>query len=374
MILEIPDSLQKYRDEILAGVAAARLRNIELVNAWGYPARQPVIDPLHFAEELSKVKPNETYSGRAADLRAVKIWPLVGISAGRHNEGGAWRAWTLAKSLDINGRGAIPLDDLQALASELRIHPKTWRRWLAGARRLTLIRDRSRGDGWVVLASQPWAAVILGCEYAGTRPASIAAGNLVGKGWHTYIWAAYEQTHQGRPISRAKQENITGVPISTQRWYDNQAGVNRKPNYALSDRPADELAGVSEFEGRPAPFKFYDKRQRRAVVAWRLPDSRTASAANSLQRGRSRKINKAIKQISIKRINGLSILGQAPSYAAGEMPTLRLFHRTDRQAKATERKLAHSDLQQPSEIYLHTHEGYKADFWRVLPQLRGLTI
>jgi hypothetical protein len=127
---------------------------------------------------------------------------------------------------------------------------------------------------------------------------------------------------------------------------------------------------VAEFENRAAPFKFWNYKQRRWVIAWRLPDSRTASAAESLQRGRSRKIGKAIKRLTFERYNGLSILGQAPSCDAGNVQALRIFLMTRQQVRAAERELAKAD-QQPGELYLFK-AGVGANLWHVLPQEGGL--
>lgn len=374
----IPASLQEQAPDIQAGIAARERRRAELGIITTRPAGVPVIvaestQPLEQPrpEKQPDIQRNEDLKQPAA-LQPVKFWPLMGISAARHNEGGAWRAWTLAKSLDKPGRGAIPLAELQALAKELDIHPKAWRRWLAAARRLTLIRDTARG--WIVLVSHPMAAVLLGCEYAGPRPASITAGDLAAPGWRAFVWAAYEATQGGRPISRAKQQDITGVPISTQRAYDNKAGVDRRPNYAVSDRPASEVDGAAEFENKAAPFKFWNVKERRWVLAWRLPDSRTASAAESLQRGRSRKIAKKLKRLTFTRYDGLSILGQASSYGAGNVQPLRLFHRTGKQVKATERKLTRADMAAPGELFLIKQAGKRADLWRAIPQGGGLAV
>jgi hypothetical protein len=373
----IPENLKKYEAEILAGIAAAERRKTEFSTAWGYPTGRPAGPAAFTALEKPTGSPTSAElfidrqniqgpgQDKAAGLQSVKFWPVIGIAAARRGYGGAWRAWTLAKNLDKIGLGAIPLVKLESLARELGIHPKTWRRWMAAARHLGLIRDTARG--FIVLAGQAAAAVIFGCDNAGTRPASIAAGDLVGIGWQACIWAAYEQTHGGRLISRARQENLTGVPGRTQRYYDSQAGVDRRANYAITERPGDELAGMAEFEDRPGSFKFYDKKRRRLVCGYRLPDSRTASAAESLQRGRSKKIAKQIKRLAYKRNDGLSILGQASSYDAGRVEFVRLFNWTGQQLRAENRKLARSDKQQPKELYLIKQVGRRSDLWQPVP-------
>lgn len=371
----IPPSLAKYEPEILAMLAAVGRRRAELRFMYGSYA------PVHIPRAAPRITDAQL---------SIKFWPLVGMAAARSGTGGAWRAWTLAKHLDASGRGAVPLAALQALADRLHVHPKTWRRWMAEARRRGLITDtqRSSGEHWLVLISQGQGAVALGCSDAGPRPASISAYDLVAPGWRAHVWAAYEQTHGGRLVSRAKQEILSGVPISTQRAYDNQACVDRRPNYAVSRRPADELTGVIEFERRAAPFVFTNPKRRRSrrtvqirdalpspggawqqrhqVVAWRLPDSRTARFAQSEPRGRSRRVNGAIMG-AITRHPDVSLLPERDlSHGVGRFPIWRLFFETAKQARSYDRKLS-TAVERPDELYILKPDGRNAGLWDVLP-------
>jgi hypothetical protein len=291
----------------------------------------------------------------------IKIWPLMAICSWRNHKSGAYRVYALAKHLDTQGRGAIAEADLQALAIRQGIPARTWFHWLADAKRLTLISPLAR-PGWIRLASWQLAAVLLDCENIGPRPVQIALSRFLAPGWRNHVWGGYEETHAQEPISRLKQEELAGVPVSTQRAYDNAAGVRRQRNFAISDRSPDELAGVDEFEQRAAPFKFYDRRRHKFFIAWHLPDTRTSSTAESMQRGRTRKINKVIK-----RNNGSFNLERAPSCSAGDMPTLRLFHDTQQQARQLMRKLSRSDQTPPREVYLRAPGGKQATFWQPLP-------
>jgi hypothetical protein len=372
--LEVPESLQKYKAEILAGLSAAGLRRIEYSKAWGYHRNQTIArlagsnDTAGGPMEMVPA-PIATCSDVITE-KFVKFWPMMGISAWRQNKGGAWLAWTLAKYLDPSGRGAIREADLQSLARELGIHPKTWHRWMTNAKQCGFIRGLANGR--ILLAGYSSAARLLGCDYIGSRPTQIPIHELVGPCWRAHVWAAYEQTHLGRPISRLRQEALTGVPVSTQRAYDNAANVLRRSSISISTKSPDQLPGVIEFEGRPGAFELYDRRQHKLVIAWHLPDSRISGSAISLQRGRSRKINKALRHD-----DGSSILGRAPSCFANDVPAFRLFHKTMTQAKATERKLSRSDQTPPHEIYLLSPEGKKVDLWRPLPYDRfvsGLSV
>jgi hypothetical protein len=228
----------------------------------------------------------------------LKIRPLMGLTAMRNGAGDAWRLWIIAKNLDVNGRGSIESEKLLSFANYLQVHPKSYRRWLSHTESLGLITPctHKAADLWLILSSQEIAAKKIGCFYVGQRPVSIPAQVLVDNGWHAWIWASYITTHRGRPISRSKLREITGVPESTQRQYETSLGVKRKENYIISNRPIDHLIGVQEnLHSHDLPF--WDKENKRLVVAWRGPDSRDASKfAYCLNRGRSRKINKKLDQ------------------------------------------------------------------------------
>lgn len=374
----IPESMKKYTSELLAGIAASNRRRIELSNAWGYTPRTPDLTAYRPAAaaalrpsrqvQLNDHLPSQSViHAAAAGLQAVKFWPLVGISATRRGHGGAWRVYELAKHLDKPGRGAIPLDELNNLAKELHIHKKTWRRWMDDAAALGLwqYHPRRTGEVWLVLINRAAAAALLGCEEIGTRPTTVKACSLVAAGWVDIVWAAYESTFEGRPVTRAMQEKLSGVPISTQRYHDKRASVDRHHNIVVSDLPADQLDGVKEYIHRAA-FIFVDKRHR-ARVAWPTADSRTTDAAESLQRGRSRKIRKALERMQSQQKSDLSKKGQVLAFSAGYAKPFRVFHMTGQQLRTTERRLAQNDVQNASELYLHHRYGKRADLWRVVP-------
>jgi hypothetical protein len=357
---EIPEVLREFKIEILAGLAAAERRKAELGQAWGYTTartRSAIIENLVTAaankvsDDTGSYRPDEVY---------IKLWPLLAIASWKHNKSGAYRAWQLAKSLDVSGRGAIQEADLQGLAREQGIPVRTWRRWMADAKRDLLICPLARA-GWIRLASYHIAAATLGCDNVGVRPVRIGLGRFLSPGWRAHVWGGYEETHGQEPISRRKQKELAGVAVSTQRAYDKSAGVIRRSNISISDRSPDQLEGLKEFETRAAPFEFYDRRKHKFVIAWHLPDSRISRTAASLQRGRSRKINKAIK-----RNDGSFILERAPSCSVGDMPVLRLFHNSTKQAKQTMRKLSRSDQAPPNEVYLRAPGGKQAQFWQPL--------
>ncbi len=182
-------------------------------------------------------------------------------------------------------------------------------------------------------------------------------------GWHAHIWAAYVGIFNGRPISRSKLRDITGVPESTQRKYESSLGVRHFSNYIITNDPIENLNGIREFY-YPNAFEFWDNANRRWVIARRGPDSRDASDfATSLNPGRSKKINQELSQycgsLNVERAqsdNGLCI---------------RQFNETHEQLKATERKLRKAGISnsEVSEIFELRHKGKNADFWQEVQKL-----
>jgi len=293
---------------------------------------------------------------------SLTFFPRIGIAAMRGNFGGAWRLWLITKNLDNEGRGAIPSSALLTYADYLRLNSRTLHRWHNVAGDLGLIHNvtRKSGERWVVITSHEKAAFALGCMHVDRRQAIIPAKALVSTGWRAIVWAGFIATLPGRPISRNKLREITGVPKSTQRNYEKNAGVRRIPNYILSDMTDDFLPGIREFE-RPHAFKYWDNEQKNWVVAWRGPDHRDASnVAECGVRGRSRKVNK-----KIKILQGLSPVGRAPF---ADNNYLRLFNKKDSETKSSLRKLANDDIPpwEVQEIYEHKHDGSNAQFWKVI--------
>jgi hypothetical protein len=421
--LVLPASLKKYQDDIQAGIAVRRWRRAELdfsarvefqpssnrgkssslqevlnstIQSLGAQADQldqsnlPVVDRTDQAGHQDGVPDDQVSVGVQRDGvpvgqagwldpsmrvdpaefrcapefgKPIKFWPLMAINANRRGMGGACRAYILAKSLDLTGLGSIVYSDLADLATQLKIQPKTWHRWVKRAYRLGLFVDRSR----MVLAGYKVAAEIFGCDSVGVRPASISIGHLVSDGWIAYIWSAYEQTFNQRPISRDKLNRLTGIPERTQRRWDRRAGVERRPNYNVSKHTADELPGVMEFTEHKGAFVFTDKSGKNPRTAWRLPDIRTATAADSLKRGRSRKINKAIAHD--ETLSGLSLLGRASSYDDPHAEySGRIFHDTTAQIKNTEKKLQEGNNHRPNEIYKLQKIGDRSNLWGDHPQ------
>ena len=163
----------------------------------------------------------------------------MGIAAARRYSklGGGWRLYVLAKALDPQGLGKIARDDLRDYALFLGVNVRTFERWIIQARNAGLFYtdvQNSSGQWMIVMANAGIAAAELKCESVG-RKVTLPAAALIGNGWKARVWAAYEITHNGQPIARATMQKIVNVAVSTQRYRDAQAKVNRVRNFAKSD-------------------------------------------------------------------------------------------------------------------------------------------
>jgi hypothetical protein len=283
--------------------------------------------------------------------------------------GGGFRLYVLAKGLDSQGRGSVSRDELRAYLLSLGASPRQWQRWITEARNNDLVRDwqRKTGEWMLALPSTGAAAHAMGCESVGNRRATMAAAGLIGPGWKARTWAAYDATHNGRPISRERMQKILNVPISTQRYRDRQAGVTRQRNYARLNYRADSLAMLKEFSRHKRLYVRYD-----GYIGSRKPDSRFTEIAVRAGKGRARKANATLHRM--QRSDGLSPMRQAFSQdvtpeipAKEESVNARLFNYTHSQAQATARKLAQADVPRPPDVYELSHvskNGSGAQIWQ----------
>ncbi|NUQ86496.1 MAG: hypothetical protein HUU11_17470 [Anaerolineales bacterium] len=292
----------------------------------------------------------------------VTLYPVMAIRAARRSSrvGGGYRLYVLAKALDTQGRGSVSRDELREYALSLGVSPRQWQRWIIEARNNDLVTDVQRASGeWeLILPSAGVAAYSMGCDGVGTRKAEMSAADLIGPGWKARVWAAYEATHNGKPISRERMQKIVNVPVSTQRYRDAQAGVVRQQNYAKLKAKADSLPGLVEFGTRHKALYV----RKDGYIGSRKPDSRFTDIALRAGKGRARKANATLHRM--QRNDGLSLMRQALSQdvtpetdATNDQSVyVRLFNFTPAQRRASERKIAKLDLSR-RDLYEFSHKA-----------------
>lgn len=292
----------------------------------------------------------------------VNFYPVMAVHAARRSSrvGGGYRLYVLAKALDRQGRGAVSRDQLRNYALSLGVSPRQWQRWIIEARNSDLLTDVQRACGeWEFILPNPGAAMFAmgGLSVGGCR-ATMKAADLIGYGWKARIWAAYEATHNGKPVSRERIQKTVNVPVSTQRYRDAQAGVLRQQNHAKLQAKADQLPGLREFG--TVHKGLYVRKD--GFIGSRKPDSRFTDIASRAGKGRARKANATLHRM--QRNDGLSLMRQALSYHVTQ-PELfatndqsvyvRLFNFTSKQREAIEKKLDRADIRRDFDLFEYSH-------------------
>lgn len=259
------------------------------------PARKPALLPLY--------------------KDTIRHYPTLGIAALEHEQAAAYRVWLMGRYLDGMGSGRLDIQQVRdvfaAPGSRLRLcgwrrlrqilgqgHGRFWQwdkqsgcLWLFGAARVAANLDVTR------LAGQPVALPI----------AAITAG--IGD-FKAHLYAAW---HSGRrtdnPITRQKQEELTGIPERTQRHYGRVAQVGVRRNLAIGDTYTKEAAEKTAWRrGQVFTFTDYQGQQGRVgtrYVAWQMPNSYTGPHSGAAS-GRQRKINRELKDLVDKEAQGNS--------------------------------------------------------------------
>ena len=299
---------------------------------------------------------------------SVAFYSHMGIAAARRYSklGGGWRLYVLAKALDPQGLGKIARDDLRDYALFLGVNVRTFERWIIQARNAGLFYtdvQNSSGQWMIVMANAGIAAAELNCETVG-RKVTLPAAALIGKGWKARVWAAYGITHKGQPIARETMQKIVNVAVSTQRYRDAQAKVNRVRNFANSGVKAipGELAEMKETTGRKNIFIDKD-----GFINWRLPNSYIFTTALLGGKGRGRVANKILR--NIQSTNGLLSLQQALSLEDEfNKDIVKLFNQNPQQARRAMKKLAKIDNRKVKDIYERSHKSHNgAVIWKHCP-------
>jgi len=287
---------------------------------------------------------------------SIRIWPDLLIAANRNGDGGAARLWMIARHINPGGCGAIPTKALRNYAVKgLGIKRAKYDTWLDGAIRAGLL---SRGDEKIRITGIALSAGLLGLNKI-RRPVYLDIGALIRPGWFSQVWAAWLKVYKltGRPISRAKQRELSGVSERNQRELERRAGVVNRANYAIdANLSADNLAGVREYKNHPGAFAYGYKKK---VIAFRLPNSREVNQnVNLAAKGSTRRTNKRLASLLPDL---LTTVGRA---------SVRLYCKTDKQLKETQNKIRRfgrkgiDDL--PDQVYLFDGPGHRFGKYAVI--------
>jgi hypothetical protein len=290
----------------------------------------------------------------------------MGVSSWITKHGGAFRLYVLARSLDPNGSGHIQIETLKAAAVQLKVKRRTFAYWIADALNCGIF-EKMNGD-ILRVHSQGEVLRILGGREIDKTKVIIPLRSLFKNGWRARVWAAFlKANHNGKPISQKKLEDITGIPVRTQKGLGRYVSSRRQ--IGITDRPAECVPGMNEYATRGKAFVFVDPaRKNERVAAIHLPSVKTVSNKNAriTHAGRRSAILADLQRHGLACAIGLLSFQQADNRAV-----TRLFYSTPKQRKAATRLTqAMSKLpQDPDNVFVRRG---KRNAWDVLPLGAGV--
>ena len=244
----------------------------------------------------------------------VTHYPSLGVAALERRLAPACRVWLVARCLDRDGRGWLDLDEvrerLSGNGSELRLFG--WRR-LRQVLQLGNGRfwhwDRGNGRLWLFGAAR--LAVKLQVAHLEGQPVSLPLAALTdGMGvFKAHLYAAWHSgRRENKPISRAAQAVMLGVPERTQRHYCRVAEVRRQANLVIGEKYSQEKFEEQLWQRGRAAFVFVDGNGRQGpkngrYIARQLPNSYRGPHETAVK-GRVRKINQQLKDLVDIRARG----------------------------------------------------------------------
>lgn len=159
-------------------------------------------------------------------MKAIKITPLAGLAAINNNQGGAFRAWTVARNLSNSGKAS--LSEIKSTLRHFGVHPRTARRWIAQAESLGLWQ---RDGDTVYFLSWGKAGAIFGSRWIAQPTYTKNPERLFQAGWHGLIYEMVMLSFEERLISRQTLAEITGMDKHRQLGLETRS-IEKRPNFA----------------------------------------------------------------------------------------------------------------------------------------------
>jgi len=233
----------------------------------------------------------------------MKLYPEIVLAANNNPDTalmiGGVKFYFVAKHYDREGgSGLIHETKFKEYTMQyLGISRATYYRWKKQAKTLRLFIDHG---GILQLVSWGKAALACSCDHV-TRPVDVSVREFVGNEGLSEVWAGYMKRHEPkeatekaprqkqRPITKTTLRQLTGIPESTQRYYEAKAGVIKTPNIAII---ASVYKGAENAPTEPGGG-YYAKNgchRQRLGNTYHAP-----KRIKQLKRGRINKINRTIK-------------------------------------------------------------------------------
>ncbi len=256
-------------------------------------------------------------NGQAAGW--VKLYPDIGLGMLRQELTAPGRLWLMLRYLDGAGQGSLRIGTVQTLLTQ-----KTSAYRLCGKRQLRNLLQDGEGVYWTRDRTHLWlrsaarVAAALDVERLTGLPVALpVAALLEGIGaFRAHLYAAFhsgrlKETPDGRrvmPIARETLSQLSGVGRSSQRAYEEQAGVVVQANFAVGELSTKENLEKRAWANGQALFELKDYRGQqgkkgKTYLAWQLPNSYTGQH-RPRPRGRQKRINRELKDLVMQGMPG----------------------------------------------------------------------
>jgi len=235
-------------------------------------------------------------------MQSIKIYPLIGLAAKRNRAGGSFRLWVVARHLDQpEGSGKVRIKDLKEYLEIMGVNPRTYRRWIHNAVAIGIFEQDLSGR-FYRYKSPARTAIILGAKTIVTPVVIQDPVRLFEAGWIGVVWAGFlESLNRDRPVSRAVLEKMSGVPETTQRYYERIAGDMIKvfPSFnvigPIREKDPEKRGEQVQHLRRSQEDDSY--RIMGNMLVQQLPNVYTASGINRSNPGRSRKEREVLSHL-----------------------------------------------------------------------------
>lgn len=282
----------------------------------------------------------QNYSTNELKSETLKVYPGLAAQALKTDHTAAYGIWTLARSLDAAGQGAVSDLELRSLAAAAADwDDRKYRRARHEAIGLGLMSLAGDGDT-LYLISLENAAYRLGARRIGRTPIGVNVRTLSQvKSWRAALRDSFLAGQKPNPISQKTIEAMTGLTPRTQYGYSklNPRAVVVIHNYARLQNHFDpaQLAGVKEFI--PGAYA------KDGGLWATLPNTYSISelAYPRLRPGRSRRAQ--------------SNLNTLVNNAAGQgsiVRPVRRYHETRQSAFKTLKRAGRGNVKLPDQLYV----------------------
>lgn len=258
--------------ESAAVTAVLRKRELPIVNC------ELVI--VNEERNTDEVAPANQQKSEPDSRTEIRLYPDLALGMLRQEEVTNGRIWLLLRHLDKHGQGWVETADARQQLTQ-----KGAPLFVCGWRNLRFVLAKGEGVFWRVENGRIWLrsvakvamalqvhrlqkkAILLPVSIL-TQPVGVVRANF---------YASFHSSHH-KPVARATLAEMSQVSPRTQRRYDTQTKVVKRPNFAIGAKTTVENQQNRAWQQGQAVFCLTDYEGKHGVVgatyiAWQLPNS-----------------------------------------------------------------------------------------------------